>query len=88
MDQPQYLGQDPEVLLRPLPTHTERVADGSLLLLLLLLLVVPHSELRPHLLCEAGLQRVGSEKGFVDKVGVGYCRELKETAESHWEALS
>lgn len=45
----------------------------------LLLLVAPLSELRPHLLCEAGLQRVGSEKGFVDKVGVGYCRELRDS---------
>lgn len=45
------------------------------------------SELSSHLLHEAGFLRVGSEKSFVDKVGVGYRRKFKEVAESYYETL-
>lgn len=45
------------------------------------------SELSPHLLHEARFLRVGSEKGFVDKVGVGSRRKFKEVAESYYEML-
>lgn len=49
------------------------ICMGPALLLLLPLL----SEIRPHLLREARFPRVGSEKGFVGKVGVGYSREFR-----------
>lgn len=45
------------------------------------------SELSPHLLYEAEFLRVGSEKGFVDKAGVGYRRKFKGVAESYYETL-